>query len=299
MDPRFAYGALTLVILAWGSGPVVAKLITVPAAVGALLRFGISIPVLFAIVYLTGRRVSGATMRAGLAPGLAFGVNLTFVFLTVQEATVAVLAVAVTLQPAVILIVTGPLFGERATRTHVAWTIAAIGGAAVVILGAGSELQSSAAGVFYALAAMATFTVYFVMTRLARLHTAVDPIEWMASINVWSFVATIPAAMLTTSALDYSAVDRRDWWWLAVMAYVTGVFGHVLMSWVHGFVEASRSSLALLAMNIVAVGLAWPVHDESVTWAQAAGGVIVLAAVAAVLRVPPATTDARPVSVRG
>ena len=83
------------------------------------------------------------------------------------------------------------------------------------------------------------------------------------------------------------------------MAYVTRVLGHVLMSWVHGFVEASRSSLALLAMNIVAVGLAWPVHDESVTWAQAAGGVIVLAAVAAVLRVPPATTDARPVSVRG
>ncbi len=43
-------------------------------------------------------------------------------------------------------------------------------------------------------------------------------------------------------------------------------------------------------MNVVAIGAAWPIHDEPITWLQAAGGVVVLVAVAAVL--------SRPASVR-
>ena len=280
------YLALGFVVIAWGSGPVVTKLITAPAAVGVLLRFGISFPVLFALVHLRGHRVSRATMTQAAAPGIAFGINLIFVFEAVQEATVAVLAVATTLQPALILIVAGPLFGERPTRAHVLWTLVGVAGAAGVILGAGSELRASAVGIMFALLALCTFTFYFVLTRLARSTTAVDPLQWMAAINLWAFLAVIPVSLFVASADDFAAVDGEDWLWLVVLAYGTGVFGHVLMSWVHGYVEAARSSLALLSMNLFAVLLAWPVHDEPVTMVQALGGVVVLGAVAAVLRQP-------------
>ena len=70
-----------------------------------------------------------------------------------------------------------------------------------------------------------------------------------------------------------------------------------MMSWAHGYIPAARSSLFLLAMNVVAIGAAWPIHDEPITWPQAAGGVVVLIAVAAVLsrpasvRVVPVTTS--------
>ena len=63
-----------------------------------------------------------------------------------------------------------------------------------------------------------------------------------------------------------------------------------MMSWAHRFIPAARSSLILLAMNIVAIAAAWPIHDEPVTLVQAAGGIVVLLAVAAVL--------SRPASVR-
>ena len=39
-------------------------------------------------------------------------------------------------------------------------------------------------------------------------------------------------------------------------------------------------------MNVVAIGAAWPIHDEPVTLIQAAGGVVVLGAVAAVISRP-------------
>lgn len=287
-DSRLPYAALLGVVFLWGAGPVVTKLIMVPPVTGALIRFGISIPLLFAIVFGTGRRVSRSTMRAAAAPGAAFGINLVLVFATLQEATVAVLVVAVSLQPAAILIIAGPMFGERATRGHVAWTLVAISGASFVILGAGSELRTSALGVALSLTAVAMFTAYFVLTRAARLKTAVDPIEWMTAINVWAFTAVLPIALFASNWSDVTAMEGRDWFWIAVLAYLTGVLGHVLMSWVHGYVQASRSSLSMLLMNVVAVSLAWPVHDEPMNVVQGLGGLIVVGAVTAVLRIPPA-----------
>jgi hypothetical protein len=59
-----------------------------------------------------------------------------------------------------------------------------------------------------------------------------------------------------------------------------------MMSWAHGFIPAARSSVFLLAMNVVAIAAAWPIHDEPVTVVQAVGGLVVLVAVAAVLSRP-------------
>jgi drug/metabolite transporter (DMT)-like permease len=285
------YVALAFIILAWGAGPVITKLVTAPPLVGVLLRFGITFPVLFAIVHLRGGRVPKAVLLRAAPPGIAFGINLIFVFEAVQEATVAVLAVGTTMQPALVLLVAGPMFGERPTRLHVLWTGVAVAGAAAVVLGAGSELQASALGIIWALLAVCTFTVYFVFTRLARSTKAVDPFQWMAAINVWAFATAVPFGFLFLERSDFDTIDAKDWLWLVILAYGTGVFGHTLMSWVHGYVQAARSSVALLAMNIFAVSLAWPVHDEPVTPTQLIGGVVVLGAVTAVLKLPPVPTS--------
>jgi drug/metabolite transporter (DMT)-like permease len=70
------------------------------------------------------------------------------------------------------------------------------------------------------------------------------------------------------------------------VSIVVGIVGHTMMSWAHRFIPAGRSSLILLAMNVVAIVAAWPIHDEPVTWIQAAGFVVVLGAVAAVISRP-------------
>ena len=225
-------------------------------------------------------------LRAAL-PGIAFGINLIFVFAALQEATVAVLSVSMTLQPAMLLLLAGPLFGERPTMAHVFWTLIGVVGAVVVVLGAGDELRASPLGIGLSLSAMGTFSIYFVLTRQVRSSIDVDPFEWMAAINLWSLFAAAVAAPFLLERDDFSQLDGTDLFWLLVLAYLTGVFGHVLMSWVHGYIEAARSSLYILSMNLVAVSLAWPVHDEPVTPIQMVGGLVVLGAVAAVIRLPP------------
>lgn len=289
---------LGFVILSWGAGPVITKLVTVHPMLGTMLRFGLAVPLLFMLVKLRGGRVTKETVRRTALPGLAFGINLIFVFAAVQEVTIAVLAVTIALQPALLLLVAGPIFDERPTLAHVLWTLVGVSGAAGVILGAGQEFRASGLGLFFCLAALLTFSVYFVLTRVARSTIDVDPVEWMAGINIWSLAAaTIPAPFVVTGA-DINDVDRMDLFWLVILAYVTGVFGHVLMSWVHGYIEAARSSLYLLAMNLISVSLAWWVHDEPVTATQLLAGLVVLGAVAAVIRLPPRPVAEVPVTQR-
>ena len=279
---------MALVVVLWGLGPPLTKLITAPPVVGVLYRFVTAIPILFLLLAATGRRFTKESLRVTALPGIGFGVNLLIVFAAVQEATIAVLSVTVSLQPALVLIVAGRWMNERPTAYHVAWTLVGVGGTIIVILGAGDELRASALGVIYAVGALLTFTAYFLVTRLARADDDVDPVEWVTGINIWAVAIVAPASLVLTDRAGFAEFGGTDWIWLAIITLGTGVAGHVLMGWVHRYIEASRSSLYLLLMHPVAVGVAWPIHDEPVTLIQFLGGIVVLGAVAAVVKRPAA-----------
>ncbi len=280
---------MAVVILCWGLGPPVAKLITAPAVISTLYRFWISVPILFGAAILLGVRPGLSTLRRAAIPGAAFGINLVFVFLTINASAVAVLAVVTALQPAVILLVAGRFLGERPKLWHVVWTLVGIGGTAVVVLGAGADFEVTGLGLLYAVAAMITFTIYFLGTRKVR-HADPDlhPVAWMAGIALAAALTVTPWALATSSAADYRAVAGLDWVWLGFMILITGAAGHVLMAWTHHYIEASRSSLYLLSMNVVAIAGAWVIHDEPLAPLQLLGGAVVFASVAAVISRPAA-----------
>ncbi len=282
---------MAAIIVVWGLGPPVSKLITAPAVVAVLYRFWLSVPILFALATLAGHRPRFETLRRTVLPGAAFGINLVFVFLTLNATAVAVLSVVITLQPGFILLVAGPFLGERPRLWHIVWTFIGIAGTCLVVLGAGTggEGPVSRIGVAYAVIAMITFTIYFLLTKRARSAAVdVNPLEWMAGISLFAAVTVTPWALLTSSAADYRAVNGIDWVWMAFIILFTGIAGHVMMAWTHRYVDATRSSLYLLSMNVVAIGAAWFIHDEPLTLIQLAGGAVVFGAVAAVVSRPAA-----------
>ena len=281
-----ALAVMGVVVLVWGLGPPITKLVTAPPLIGTFVRFGISSPFLLLVLAARRRMLSRRVLVATALPGLSFGVNLIFVFATLQEATVSVLSTVVAMQPALLLVLAGPLFREYPTQRQIVFTLLGVVGATGVILGAGSELRSSWVGIGLAVLSLLTFSVYFVLTRLARFDNYVDPIEWMAGINVWAFVSTVPPVLLIADRSDWAQFGGIDWLWISIVAFVTGVFGHVLMTWLHGHLQAARSSLYILMMHLVAVGLAWLIHDEAMTWLQGAAGGVVLLCVALVINVP-------------
>jgi drug/metabolite transporter (DMT)-like permease len=114
----------------------------------------------------------------------------------------------------------------------------------------------------------------------------ISAIEWLTGATAVAALTVVPLALLTAQPGDLRAIGGADWLWLALIIGVTGLTGHALMSWATKWIDASRSSLYVLAMHIVAVGAAWLIHDEAVSPVQALGGVVVLVAVGAVVSRP-------------
>jgi drug/metabolite transporter (DMT)-like permease len=291
-DPSSAAAGAVMVavVVIWGLGPPITKLISAPPLVGVSVRFWVSVPLVWIATYAMGGRVTKEVLRRTWLPGALFGINLAFVFSALQHSSVAVLAVIQTLQPGVVLIVAGWWLGERATSWHVGWTVVGVLGVAVAILGGDPDVRGSATGILFGVASMLTFTGYYLINRRTRATTPISPMEWMCGVTLFAGLFITPIALATNSLDDYRQLDGADWLYLGFVAIVVGIVGHTLMSWAHRFLPAARSSLFLLAMNIVAIAAAWPIHDEPITPLQGVGAVIVLLAVAAVL--------SRPASVR-
>ncbi len=271
------------------------KLIDAPSVISVLYRFWMSVPLMWVLATATGSQPTMASIRRAGWAGAAFGINLVFVFLAINEAAVAVLSAVVALQPGFILLFAGPFLGERPTRWHIAWTVIGMSGTAIVVLGGGSEFDVTPIAVVYALAAQLFFTAYFLLTKRVRSAHDIDPIQWMFGVVLFAALAVTPWALATSSAQDYRAIDGYDWLWLALIIVFTGGLGHILMTWVHRFVDATRSSLYLLLMHPVVIVSAWLIHDEPLTLIQMTGGVVILGAVAAVISRPPVTIEREPV----
>lgn len=278
---------MMFVVLVWGLGPTISKLITAPAVISVLYRFWFSVPLLFGLAYMRGVAPTWQTMKPTAIAGAAFGINLVFVFLTVNEGAVAVLSVFAAMQPGLILVVAGRWMGEQPTAWHIAWTLIGICGTVVVVLGGGDAFDVSPLAVTYAMVSQLFFTAYFLITRHERAKADIDSIQWMAGVVLFAALAVTPWALIASSADDYRAIGGNDWIWLSFIIVFTGGLGHTVMAWVHRFIEASRSSLFLLLMNVVAIVSAWFIHDEPLSPLQLLGGVIVFAAVAAVVSRPP------------
>lgn len=286
--PALAGVAMVGVILAWGMGPPISKLISAPALVAVFCRMWFSVPVLLVWLFATGHRLDLRLLRTTAPAGILFGLNMICVFSAFHHASIATLSVVSAMQPGLVLVVAGPFLGEHPTRWHRAWTVVGIAGVVLVILGAGSAVRSSALGVLLSAGALVTFTAYFLCTRVARARSTrpVDAIEWMAGVTISSALTVTPFTLLSSSRSDFAQIGGRDWLWLAFAVCITGITGHVMMAWVLRHIEASKASLYMLSMNVVAVGAAWPIHDEPLTVVQALGGVVVLGAVAAVISRP-------------
>jgi len=274
------------VILVWGLGPPVSKLITAPAVISVLYRFWLSVPILFLLATWRGVRPHWGSIRHATWAGAAFGINLVFVFLTINEGAVAVLSVFAALQPGIILLIAGPFLGERPTLWHIVWTAVGIAGTAVVVATGGDNFEVGLRALVYAATSQLFFTAYFLLTKRVRSQHDIDAVQWMAGVVIWAALAVTPWALLTSSKADHQAIGGLDWLWLALIIVFTGGLGHIVMAWVHRYVEASRSSLYLLSMNVVAIVAAWFIHDEPLSGLQIVGGIIVFAAVAAVVSRP-------------
>src|SRR3954454_14252204 len=209
--------AATAAVVSWGIGPVVVKDTDLHGLAVAFYRLNLGALLSVVILYGTGRRLSWRLLVAAIPGGLAFGMDILLFFSAVKLTTVADATVISALQPALVLLVVGRLFGETVHRFDVAWTGVAIGGVAVVVFASGSVAGRSLAGDLLATLALGAWAWYFVAVKQARRHFAA--LEYQTALALVAAVIVSPVALMSRQSLH---VPNTHTWVLLGITIVMG-----------------------------------------------------------------------------
>lgn len=275
------YLALGAVLLLWGFGPPISKLISAPPLTTAFTRLWSSAIAMVAVQLALGARPTRAALRGGLIGGLAFGLNSVCFFYALSNASIATITVIGALQPGVVMIGASRIFGERLTRWILGWTAVAFCGAALAVLGAGAKVHTNLFGVACSAGSLLCMSVYFLASKRARATLGAG--EYLMGVMIWASLVATPIVVAGGGLSHFAALGRADWFWIGIMLIGPGLGGQFLMGWALRWVPVSQSALILLGSTVVSILAAWPIHGEVPTMIQLVGGAIALGSVGAIV----------------
>ena len=266
----------------WGTSGIAIKAVSTSGLVTASYRLWFAIPPLWLTMLAPSmrRRLDREWLRASLGGGLLFSLHQILFFTSLKLTSVANVTIIGALQPVLVLLVAGPLFGERATRAAVAWSAVAFAGTVLVVVGASHTSNWSLRGDLLAGLNLFAFTAYFLASKRFRERVGV----WEYVVGMTTVAGIVVA--LTTFAAGQAHGSPALWEWavLAGIAVFPGTLGHLLANWAHAHVSAFVASMMLLAVPVIATAGAFLALGEDVGSLQIAGSVVVLGAIAIIVR---------------
>lgn len=278
--PEGATAGLAAVIVgtvAWGSTGIFVKEIRLAALPLTFYRLWLGVVLFGALLVVRRRPLSLAVMLRSVVAGLFLAADIALFFSALKLTSVAVATVIGALQPALVLMVAGRLFGERVGWRVVIWTVVSIGGIAAVAVGPGVPRGEHLTGDALAVGSLLAFTGYWLVSKRV-IAVSADSDRYTFGVMLVAAVAMTPVALLCGEPL--APVRPADWFWLALLALVPGS-GHLLFNFAHRFVDVSVSSVVSAGNPIIASLLALLVLGEPLDAVQVAGGIVAVLAIAA------------------
>jgi drug/metabolite transporter (DMT)-like permease len=266
--------AISLSVIGWAITNILVKITKVEGLTFVFYRLWFGAGIMLIVCAILRRPLTWRKIRAAAPGGALFGFNVALFVSAIKLTGVADVLIIQAIQPALTLMVAGPLFGERITRSDVTWTLVSIGGVVLVVVGSSGTPTFSLRGDVLAVFSLLVWTVYFLISKRARRD--VPAVEYITVVTVMSAILVTPLVLVSGQALG--GVRWQDWAMLAVFL-VAAQGGHVLVAWAHAHVDVSISTLVILAQPIIAVAAAAIILHEEVTLLEVLGGVVVMAAV--------------------
>jgi drug/metabolite transporter (DMT)-like permease len=272
--------AVALAVFAWGFGPLFVKGIDASFNTIVFWRVLLGTVVAVAFAYLTGGRITLRLLLIAFPAGVCFALSFIFGFASFQQTSIVNATLIPALQPVLVLLLATRMFGERRSVRELGLAAVAFAGVVVVVAGA-SAGGSSLEGNVYAVLNLLVFTAYFVLGKRIR-ETDVHSWSLLAAVFVGACVVVVPWSLVTSHDLD--AIHGADWLLLLGLILFPGMVGHGLMTWAHHYVDVTVTSMMTLANPVVSIIGAWVLYEQDLTPTQLAVGVVVLAALGAILR---------------
>ena len=270
-------GASGLASVGWGFAAIFARLASASGLVLCFYRLWLGAALLSIAVYASGRRLSWDHFRVSWLGGLFLAGDMAMFFCALKLTSVVDVTVIGAVQPALVLMVARPLFGERMGRWDVFWILVAMAGVSAAVIGPGVTSHHQLFGDLLATGSMLSWSAYWLVSKHARAKQ--NALEYTA-------VGTIVAAgtltlVVLVSGQSLARVHAGDLLWIALLAVVPGG-AHLVMNWAHRYVDASVSSVIGSSNPIVAAAAAVVILRQPLTVVQVCCGLTGLSAIAIV-----------------
>jgi len=263
----------------WTFGNILVKWVHMPGVQIAFWRVVMAAAVYVVALRLSGKRLNRRQLRLAAPSGIAISLEIAVFFVAIKSTTVANATVIGALQPLVLLVVAARRFGERVTAALVSMAFVALAGVALVVFGSSFDASWSPRGDILAFVAMLFFAAYFAFAKQARLQ--LPALEFQTGVWVVGVFALLPVSII--DARGIYVPSGMNWAWLAALVLVPGT-GHLLVNWAHSRVRLVVSSMLVLSIPALSTVAAALVLDEPITVVQVIGMVIVLGALALVIK---------------
>jgi probable blue pigment (indigoidine) exporter len=211
--------------------------------------------------------------RAILLGALNIGLFFALLFLAAERLPGGVAAMVGAIQPLLVAVLGGPLLGEAPGRVRIAAALAGAGGVALLVLRSDASLDS--VGLLAAVGATVSMTLGTLLTKRWGRPAG------LLSFTAWQLLAGAAILLPATLAVEGlpSTITTNNAAGFAYLTLVGTAGAYLLWFWGLGRMAASAAALLPLLSPVVALAVGVAYSHEAMTLPQAAGALLVLAAV--------------------
>ncbi len=274
------YIAGTIAVIAWGLGPLMVRAISASSVTIVVFRTALAVPVMIAVAYLLGGKLTVEVFRRALLPGVLFFGAIITSFASYQHTSIALATLIPAVQPAIVLFIAPRIFGERSSRRQIALAVVALVGVGGVVLAAGDASGAATLGNVFATLNLLVWTAYFVQVKRVR-SVGVHSWSLLAAVMTICACLAVPYGLLFSN--DLAAFGGMDWFYIVLMIVGPGLLGHGLMTWAQRHLDLSVASLMTLGSPVISALGAWIIYDEALLPLQIAFAAVVLGALAGIV----------------
>jgi drug/metabolite transporter (DMT)-like permease len=273
--------AAATAVFAWGTGPIMNKVMTVDTPAIVLYRTLLGTPLMIAVAYATGGSLTKDLLKKTALPGVLFALSFITGFASIKMTSIANATLITTIQPVLVVFIAPRLFGERLSSRQLGYSFLSLAGVLLVVMAAASSSGAHISGDAMAVGNVVLWTGYFVLAKKNRL-AGVHSWSFLAAIFVWLAVVVIPFGLVTSN--DLGNMTTKDWLCALGMTIGPGLVGHGLMTWSQSHVDVTIASLLGLLSPVVSTVLALVFLSEGLTAGQLVGGCVVLVSLGLLVR---------------
>lgn len=269
-----------LAVTAWSTGTILTKYIEMDALAIGAYRFATFFVLITLWMRFRGQTMSWRIIRYSMWGGLALGADIVLFFSAIKATSVVNATIIGSLQPIVVGVVAARFFGERIRAKDALWSLVALAGAFVVVRSATDDSVTSLRGDLLALAAMFSWSAYFIFSKESRKN--LTSTEFTAGTSIWTAVTCVVVGIPIGQDLSWPSAE--NWGWLALMILGAGIVGHTVMNWSLQRIPLWVGSTFTLFIPVASTALAWLILDEAISALQGVAMAAVIAALAMIVR---------------